>query len=94
MSHPATIRITSQQREYVSALLSADSAFADLIRSLPNVRVEQEAIVADRCDAAILSEYFSDRLAKAGFDESYQPNNEGVVIERLIDAFFSVIVGE
>jgi hypothetical protein len=91
MPGPAKIRMTAQQREYVSALLGADSAFADLICSHPNVRIEDNAITLEQSDAATLSDYFSDRLPKVGFDANYQPNEEGELIEGLIDALFSVV---
>ena len=88
------VQITARQQEYVSGLIVRDSSFADLIRSHPNIQIKDDAIVLDRSDATILSDYFSDQLAKVGFDAEYQPNEEGVVIESLIDALFSIIGGQ
>jgi hypothetical protein len=42
----------------------------------------------DRTDAAVLSDYFTDRLAQVGFDASYEPNDEGTMLESLIDVLF------
>ena len=92
MSLPATVRITTQQRRYIASLLAADSSFADLIRSHPNIRIGPDEIMLDCNDANILDAYFGERLARIGFDVSYQPNEEGVLLEGLIDALFPLLV--
>jgi hypothetical protein len=35
-----------------------------------------------------LSDLFTERLAKVGFDSNYQVNSEGDLLEQLIDRFF------
>ncbi|HEV2134195.1 MAG TPA: hypothetical protein VGR47_08020 [Terracidiphilus sp.] len=85
---PATVRLTAQQTGYISGLLAEDSSFVNLIRSHKNIRLEDEAIVLDRADAASLRDYFGDRLAAVGFDANYEPNKEGALLESLIDALF------
>ena len=92
MSLPATVRITTQQRRYIASLLAADSSFADLIRSHPNIRIGPDEIILDRSDVNILDDYFGERLARIGFDMSYEPNEEGVLLEGLIDALFPLLV--
>ena len=42
-------------------------------------------------DAKILSDYLGERLARSGFDMSYEPNEEGVLLEGLIDALFPLL---
>jgi|ERR1017187_858314 hypothetical protein len=91
MSQPTTVRITTQQRRYIASLLAADPLFADLIRSHPNIRIGPDDIILDRSDASILDDYFGERLAKIGFDVSYEPNEEGVLLEGLIDALFPLV---
>lgn len=92
MNQPATVQITTEQRTYIASLLAADSSFADLIRSRPNIRIGPDEIVLDRSDVNILDDYFGDRLARIGFDVNYEPNDEGVLLEGLIDALFPLLV--
>jgi len=91
MDKPAAIRLSVEQAGYLSGLIAADPVFADLIRSRPNIYLGQDAIVLDRSDAKALDDYFGERLAKLGFDEDYEPNKEGVLLESLIDALFSLM---
>jgi hypothetical protein len=91
MSQPTTVRITTQQRRYIASLLAADSLFDDLIRSRPNIRIGADEIILDRSDASILDDYFGERLAKIGFDVNYEPDEEGALLEGLIDALFPVL---
>ncbi len=84
------LQLNSEQAKYLSDLIAADQSFADLVRSRPNICLGHDAIVLDRSDAEAIHEYFGERMAKLGFDENYEPNKEGVLIESLIDALFSV----
>jgi hypothetical protein len=47
--------------------------------------------ILHRSDAGILNDYFGERLAEVGFDGSYEPNEEGVLLECLIDALFPLL---
>jgi hypothetical protein len=91
MNQTTTVRLTVQQVRYLSGLIATDSSFAELVRSNPNIRLGQDGIALDRSDAAMLSDYFTDRLAQVGFDASYEPNDEGAMLESLIDALFLLI---
>jgi len=92
MSESSTVRITAKQRRYITSLLAADSSFAELIRSHPNIRIGRDEIILDGSDVNILDSYFGERLAKIGFDVNYKPNEEGVLLEGLIDALFPHVV--
>jgi hypothetical protein len=91
MNQTGTVRLTVQQVRYLSGLIATDSSFAELVRSNPNIQLGQDGIALDRTDAAMLSDYFNDRLAQVGFYESYEPNDEGAMLESLIDALFLFI---
>jgi hypothetical protein len=91
MNQTPKIRLTAQQAGYLTDLIASDSLFAELIRSHPNIRLGDDGIALDRTDAERISDYFSDRLAKVGFDASYEPNDEGVLLESLIDKLFLLI---
>jgi hypothetical protein len=91
MNQTATVRLTAQQAGYLSGLIATDSSFADLLRSHSNIRLVQDRIALDRTDAAMLSDDFTERLATVGFDASYEANNEGALLESLVDALFPLI---
>jgi hypothetical protein len=91
MNSPSTVRLSLQQAEYLSRLAVTDPVLADLLRSRPTTCLCQDAVVLDRSDALALQDYFGERLAKLGFDEDYEPNDEGVLLESLIDALFSLM---
>jgi hypothetical protein len=83
-----TFRLSLDEAEYFSKLNLRDQSFADLLRRHPNIRVNGRDVTADRAHAEILSSYFHERLARFGFDAEYMPNEEGVMLENLIDRFF------
>ncbi len=91
MSQPSTLRLTSKQMEYLASLIAADSSFSELVRSHPNMQPGHAGINLDRTDAEVLSHHLVERLARVGFDLSYEPNEEGVLLESLIDALFPLI---
>jgi hypothetical protein len=91
MNQTATVRLTAEQAGYLSGLIAAESSFAEVVRSHPNIRLGHDGIAVDRTNAEMLSDYFTDRLAKVGFDASYEPNDEGVLLESLVDALFVLI---
>ena len=72
-------------------MIAADSSFANLVCSHPNIRLGNDAIALDRTDAEMLSDFLAERLAKVAFDAGYEPNEEGVLLESLIDALFPLL---
>ena len=92
LNQARTVALSQQQTEYLSRLVTEDSSFADVIHSHPSVQYTKDAITVDRQDAQMLSDFFSDRLARLGFDAAYRPNQEGVVLESLIDDLFDQIL--
>jgi len=94
MNQTATIRLTAQQSGYLSGLIATEPSFAELVLSHPNIRLRHDDIALDRTNAEMLSDYFTDRLAKVGFDANYEPNDEGVLLESLVDALFLLIAQE
>lgn len=87
-----TLKLSPQQAEYLSRLVTEDSSFADVIHSHSRVQYMNLAITLDHQHAKMLSDFFSDRLARVGFDAAYLPNEEGVVLESLIDDLFDQIL--
>jgi hypothetical protein len=91
MNQNSTVHLTAQQAGYLRSLIATEPSFAALMRSHPDIRIEQDDIGLDRTSADVLRDYFSDRLAIVGFDASYEPNDEGVLLESLIDSLFLLI---
>ena len=94
MNKPATFRLRAEQARYLSDLIGADPVLADLVRSRPNICLGQDAIALDRSDAEALHDYFSDRMAMVGFDDSYEPNKEGLFCSRRMKSSVSNVLGE
>jgi len=88
MSNRHTFRLSVDEAEYISNLMSQDESFADLLRRHPDIQINGRNVTTDRAQAEILSTYFHERLARVGFDAEYMPNNDGVMLEQLIDRFF------
>lgn len=88
MSNQKTFHLSAEQAKYLSKLMSEDSSFRNLLPSRSELGVDQEALTLDRGEAELLRDYFTDRLAKVGLDEAYEPNEEGVLLEKLTDLLF------
>ncbi|MGC2297802.1 MAG: hypothetical protein WA476_03295 [Acidobacteriaceae bacterium] len=91
MEQLATVRLTARQAAYLSDLIATDTSFAALFRTSERIRFEPDAIVLDRTGAEILDDFLGERLAERGFDARYEPNEEGSLLEGLIDALFAVL---
>jgi hypothetical protein len=88
MSNQKTFRLSVAEAKYISTLVSEDKSFSDLLPSLSESCTDCEALTVDHDEAERLRDYFTDRLARVGFDEDYEPNEEGVMLERLTDILF------
>ena len=84
-----TYRLSREEAEYIAKLVVEDGSFRGLLSSHPETRVDGGTVTANHADAELLRDYFTDRLAKVGFDADYEPNKEGTILEELIDTFFS-----
>jgi hypothetical protein len=88
MSNQKTFHLSAEEAEYLSRLMSEDSTFRNALPSRSEFRIDREALTLDHDEAELLRDYFTDRLARVGFDENYEPNEEGVMLERLTDMLF------
>lgn len=88
MSNRKTFRLSPEEANYISTLMSDDNTFRGLLPGRLEVRIDQQALTLDHSEAELLRDYFTDRLARVGFDENYEPNQEGVMLERLTDLLF------
>jgi hypothetical protein len=84
-----TIRVclsVSQQHYLAHADYLPPSIFPLVARTPPSPGRLQLVIARDLAEQ--VRDALTTRLAKAGFDEDYEPNSEGRLLEDLIDAFF------
>ena len=88
MNNQQTFHLSLEEAEYISKLASEDSSFRDSLRSRPEIREGRGTLILDHAEAERMRDYFTDRLARVGFDEDYEPNDEGVMLEKLIDKLF------
>jgi hypothetical protein len=82
------VHLSTEEAEYVSRLTSEDDSFASLLCGHPDIFVNGRVITLSRPAAEMLRDYFTEKLARVGFDADYKPNVEGCLLERLIDVFF------
>lgn len=85
-----TVRHVDLKRNEVDYLAAASHLPPTLLKCLENVRWHSGAAGIIEVSAATVEEFrefFTERLAKFGFDESYEPTAEGRLLEDLIDRF-------
>lgn len=79
--------LTWHQRHY---LTSATYQSDRLLRLVAGNQVGPDGLTTFELEASLAEEFrseFTERLAAAGFDEAYELNQEGRLLEALIDAF-------
>lgn len=82
-------QLSSEEARYLQTLASRDESFAGLL-GRDGARICRVTIQLSYSEAEQLREHLTRRLAEVGFDDSYSPNEEGVMLEELIDRFFGV----
>ena len=88
MNNQQTFHLSLEEAEYISKLVLDDSSLRDSLRSRPEIREGRGTLILDHAEAERMRDYFTDRLARVGFDEDYKPNEEGAILERLTDKLF------
>jgi hypothetical protein len=82
-------RVSTEQAAYLRQLASEQPAFGDLLKRFGLEQIDGDTLTIYPQEAEALREYFTERLAKVGFDAEYKPNSEGVFLERFIDDLFA-----
>jgi hypothetical protein len=86
----AAVRCVDLTRDEVDYLRAAGLLPPTLLECLEDVRWQSDAAGTFEVSAATAEEFreaFTERLARVGFDESYEPTAEGKLLEDLIDRF-------
>jgi hypothetical protein len=81
-------RLAEKEFEFLRQLSLSDRWLADLLSSHADAHDNLTVIRLDRVESEQLREYLTTKLAKVGFDQNYSPNEQGAMLERLIDKFY------
>jgi hypothetical protein len=79
--------VSAKELEYLKNLSLSDESLAALPKFQEGARGRMAARLS-RAEAAQLRDQLTMQLAAAGFDENYSPNEQGNMLEELIDRFF------
>jgi hypothetical protein len=88
MSNRKRFHLSAEEAEYVSKLALEDSSFRNAFPKRSEYCEVREPLSLDHAEAEVLRSYFTERLARVGLDENYEPNQEGVMLEGLIDRLY------
>ena len=82
------VHLSSVELVFLKQLASRERS---LERFMSHQRTEsgsKHVIALRRADAEQLREHLTEVLARGGFDSNYMPNEQGLVLEGLIDRFY------
>lgn len=88
VTNQKTFHLSAKEAEYLSKLMSEDTSFRKLLPNRSEFPNNWKTLTVNHDEAQLLREYFTDRLVRVGFDENYEPNEEGAMLERLTDMLF------
>lgn len=74
--------------EYLEQLALSAESLANILRCQKGTPGRRVTLRLSRADAVQIREYLSTQLPIVGFDENYFPNEQGQMLEELIDRFF------
>lgn len=79
--------LSSDELAFLKRLASRERSLDRFISQQRTVAGGKHAITLGRADAEELRGHLTELLAKVGFDIDYSPNEQGQVLEELIDRF-------
>ncbi len=80
--------VSAKELEYLRQLASRDKSLADLLGLQESPGGSSTTIRLARANAEQLRDYLTTQLATVGFDKNYSPNEQGQMLEKLIDRFY------
>jgi hypothetical protein len=72
----------------VTQVASGDELLSNLFKEKPTMSGAKAIVRLDRKTSERLRDLLSEHLAKVGFDRDYVPNDQGRLLEGLIDKFY------
>lgn len=82
-------QIAGEELEYLRQVVSRDESLASLFRFQEGTPARKVTIRLSPAEAEQIRDYLTTQLAAVGFDESYSPNEQGKMLEDLIDRFYT-----
>jgi hypothetical protein len=82
------VKLKPNEWEYLQRLAKDDAELANLLQSHEKTHGSRVILILIRDEAEQIRERLEMRLILVGFDENYNPNEEGKMCEDLIDRFF------
>jgi hypothetical protein len=82
-----TIRLSAKQLEYLKSANFLPASLGAILDTAQYMTTETCSISVSQDTAEEFRSVFTERLARAGFDISYELTDEGRVLEDLIDRF-------
>ena len=84
----AEFQVSADELEYLKQLVSRDESLAGLLTIQEGARGRRVTIRLSRGEAEQLRDSLTTQLAAVGFDKNYYPNEQGQMLEELIDRFY------
>jgi hypothetical protein len=80
--------VSVKEADYLKQLASRDESLTGLLKFQEGGRSTKLIIRLSRAEARQLREHLMTRMDLVGFDENYEPNEQGQMLESLTDRFF------
>lgn len=88
MTREFEFRVSRQEADFLGRLARQNRSMAPLIKFEECAQTDQKILHFDRSEARQVRKWLTTQLALAGFDQNYDLNKEGQILEDLIDRFF------
>ena len=88
MDSKVTIVLSDEELTYLTAGAWLPISLATVLRSADVRTGDRHRLSMSRGEAEVLRSTFTERLAAIGFDTEYAVNDEGRMLEDLIDRFY------
>ncbi len=82
------IFLTEKEYSYLCLANILPAGLLDRIHNYCHLEGDKYGIIVSEDEAEIIRDICLDRLDITGFDENYEPNQNGVILESLIDKFY------
>jgi hypothetical protein len=81
-------QVSADELEYLKQLFSHDESLAAMLTFQEVAPSRTVTIRLSRDEAEQLRDFLTTQLAAVGFDKNYSPNEQGQMLEELIDRFY------
>ena len=81
------VRLSREELNYLTETAWLPEDLEDVVNGARVTNDEGGVLTVDRITAERFRDEFTSRLARYGFNQNYEPTNEGQLLENLIDRF-------